>query len=437
MSALHEADTAEFTKSWTTEPRSGPNCCGTWSDETKAEMVEYLPLPVAEEVLDALPADRRKAVLELLPDDFAVDLFQDVDEQKRLSYLHLLSKSRQALTRRLLQYPEDTAGGRMTTSLATVHEGMTIREAIASLDSQSEDAEILSRIFVVDDQHRFVGKVRLRDLTFNKRSRRISEIIDDELIAIRADADQEEAAQMIAKYDLVALPVIDADNKLLGIITHDDALEIVEEESTEDFERSAAIAGETPEEGYLDTPAWMHLRRRFPWVLGLALLGIISGYVILHYESTLKADFILALYLPMIVAAGGNTGGQAATMVIRAMALGEFQLSDFAKVMRKEFAVGVMLGVGLGACIFLQVRFGLITPPGFGRPDLSELLHISGVVALSLAAQITCSTMVGAGLPMLARLTKIDPAVVASPAITTLVDVLGLVIYFTIATHLM
>lgn len=265
--------------------------------------------------------------------------------------------------------------------------------------------------------------------------------MDDEQLAILAGADQEEAVQMMTKYDLVALPVVDGDGRLLGIITYDDALEIQEEESTEDIHMAAAIAGVQEDEGYYRSPILSQFRRRFGWVFFLALLAILSGLIIYSYEKLLEGCFLLAVFMPMIVATGGNTGAQAATMVIRAMSLGEFSPAQFVSVVWKELRIGLLMGALLGVMVacggFLVIEYavrpagGALVPEGAGLPQL--LL----VVGLSLTAQVGCSTLLGAALPMLASALKMDPAIVASPAITTVVDVLGLFIYFGLAALLL
>jgi magnesium transporter len=404
-------------------------------------IASFLPAPEAADLIADLPEDERGEILESLPDDVVTDLIQEADEHVQSGYVELLSDEKKGAAEHLLRYPEESAGGRMTTAFATLRQDMSIRDAIEALDAIKEDTEILSRIYVLDDADHILGKIRLRDLTFNSRSIAIRDIMDDEKIAINALADQEKAMQMILKYDLMTLPVVNDDHQLLGIITHDDALEIQEEESTEDLERAAAIAGERDEEGYLKSPVLAHFKRRAIWVFFLALVAIISGLVIFSYEKLLDNVFLLAVFMPMIVATGGNTGAQSATMVIRAMSLGEFTPSAFARVAWKELRIGLALGALLGLLISLGsflilslvlIPNGIITLP----PDL-PLSMVIATVGISLTVQVACSTLLGAALPMLARACKLDPAVVASPAITTIVDVLGLLIYFSLASAML
>ncbi|MCB1229278.1 MAG: magnesium transporter [Verrucomicrobiae bacterium] len=400
------------------------------------ELTDYLPAAAIERRVRSLSQDERREVLESMSDDELVDLLQEVSDEERPELIELLPEDMREISADLLQFDEHTAGGRMTTAIAKIRASMTIREALAQLKEQQEETEILSRIYVVDNEGRLLGKIRLRDLAFNPRSANVEEFMDGDQIAIQAIADQEEAAQMIARYDMLALPVVDSEFHLLGVITHDDALDILEEEHTEDIERASGIAGDRGDFAYLQTPVTTHLRRRFFWVLGLAFMSLFSGFVMHRYESVFTAHFILALYLPMVVAAGGNTGAQAATMVIRSMSLGELAPRSFWRVIWKEMRIGLMLGGLLGICIALQIQFFL--PKGlFGIDSNASLLHLAGVVALALTVQVTSSTFLGAALPLGAKAFRLDPAVVASPAITSFVDVTGMFIYFTLARWLL
>ena len=404
--------------------------------EVLSELSDYLPAADIERRLGTLPAEEQREVLESMSDDELVDLLQEVPAKQRPEYLELLPEDKQEVSAELLRYPEHTAGGRMTTAFATIRDSMTIRQALEQLSELQEEAEVLSRIYVVDKEGRLTGKTRLRDLAFNPRSMHVSEITDDDQIGIEAMADQEDAAQMLARYDLVALPVLDPQGRPIGVITHDDALEIIEEEHTEDVEKASGIGGEHPDLAYLQTPVGTHFRRRFPWVLGLAFLALSSGVVMLSYEEVLQSHYVLALYLPMVVAAGGNTGSQAATMVIRAMSLGELRPKSFFRVIWKESRIGLLVGSLLGLAVALQIRFALPIEALDVEPN-APLGHLSLVVGLALSAQIVTSNLIGASLPILARTLRLDPAVVASPAITTLVDVTGMALYFTVARALL
>jgi len=400
------------------------------SEEQLPEFLHQLPVADAVAILLQMPDGPLAKVLEEIPDDELVDILQEMPPSQRGHTFHLLSDARHRAARELLRYPEDTAGGRMTTAFATVREDMTVREAIEALRTVSDEAEMLARIFVVDQEGLLIGKVRLRDLTFAPPSERIADINDHDTRAVLASADQEKAVRVMVKYDLLALPVVDDDGRMLGLITYDDAFEIQEEENTEDLERQSGISGDAADESYLNTPVLREVRRRAGWIVSLAFMGLISGCVIYSYQNQLSAIFALTIYMPMIVAAGGNTGGQAATMVIRAMSLGELSPGAILRVAWKELRVGLVLGTLLSACMVAQI---LLLRPGFMHINADTVLSFASTVGLALLTQITASTLIGAILPMAARAAKLDPAVIASPAITTVVDATGLLIYLNLA----
>lgn len=427
---LHHADLAEVFESLNEEERDF--FIDAISAERFAKVITELPNTLVEEALEKFSADDQRQILDLVSDDDRVDLLQDVSYETRDRLLELVEPDDIEVTRSLLRYGEDTAGGRMTMTFGQVGLDLTVKQALDKLRDDHADSETLARVYVTDERGRLIGRLRIRDLAFNKWDTPISEIYLPCQHTILASADQEEAAMMFSKYDLIVLPVIDEHDRLLGIITYDDALEIIEEESTEDIERMAGMAGEVSEESYLNTTLSTHFKRRFPWLLGLALLAIASGYVMLKFEHVLDELFILALFLPMVVAAGGNTGGQASTMVIRAMALGELDEGSTARVAWKELRLGLLLGSLVGGCIAVTT---ILLLPFFYSDMPADIGFVTfGIaVAIALTAQITTSTLVGSLLPIGARKANIDPAVVAAPAITTIVDVSGMVIYFFVA----
>ncbi|MCF6313681.1 MAG: magnesium transporter [Verrucomicrobiales bacterium] len=401
--------------------------------DTLSHLIEFLPASDVEQALDQRTEDDQRQVLEALPDDELADFIQEVSRTEAATFSNLLSADKKAALDKLLEYPENTAGGRMTTAFAKLRKNLTIGQAIQQLENQKESTEVLSRIYIVDAKNRIVGKLRLRDLTFNPPECLIKDVMITEPITVTADTDQEEAAQMMQKYDFVALPVVNKKDHLLGVITHDDAMDILEEETTEDIEKASGIGGERGDVAYLQIPVLTHFKRRFLWVLGLAFTALTSGWILHSYEKELSSAFILTLYLPMIVAAGGNTGAQSATMIIRAMALGELSTGQFFRAIWKEMRVGMLIGLVLGTCIAAQIHFFPIEQVDKGLSSLA----FAGVVGFSLTIQILSSTIIGAALPLLATTARLDPAVVASPAITTLVDITGMIIYFAIASALL
>ncbi len=431
---LHHADLADFYEDLDDDEHDF--FTASLGAEKFSKVITDLPDTMVEESLDRFSVDDQREILDQVSDDDRVDLLQDVSDESRQKFLALVEPDDMDATRSLLGYKEDTAGGRMTTVYGRIALKMTVKEALDELRGSYSQTESLARVYVTDTDGKLIGRLRFRDLAFNTWDTPISEIYLPCNHTILATADQEEAAKMFSQYDLIILPVVDTSGRLLGIITYDDALEIIEEESAEDMEKMAGFAGETSEQTYLNTSISTHFKRRFPWLLGLAFLAIASGYVMIRFEDVLTSFFMLSLFLPMVVAAGGNTGGQASTMVIRAMAVGELGEGNSMRVAWKELRLGLILGSLLGFCIALFTIFIL---PLFGgtMPEGVTYLQFGIAVAISLTAQIMTSTLVGSLLPIGARKANIDPAVVAAPAITTIVDVSGMVIYFFVAQILL
>ncbi|YCM44937.1 magnesium transporter [Verrucomicrobiaceae bacterium 227] len=431
---MHYADLASVYEDLDDDDRKFfSDCLGS---EKFSRILAEIPNTLVEGALGHFSQSEQIGILDSLPDDDRVDILQDVSEEKRQEYLSLLDEKTQDDTRTLLRYGEDTAGGRMTTQIGKILADMTVKQAIDHLRADLESTETLARIFVVDESDRLIGKIRLRDLAFNLWETPIREVLTTEKNSILASADQEEAAKMLARYDMVLLPVVDESNRLLGVITSDDAIEIIEEESTEDIEKGAGISGEQSEETYLNTSIKAHFRRRCGWLVILAFLAILSGFVMMRFEDTLTHIYLLSLFLPLVVASGGNTGGQASTMVIRAMALGELDPEDTRRVAWKELRLGLLLGSLLAVVIGL---FAVFVPPAlqFTLPDGINFTQFGVTVAIALGLQVATSTLIGALLPIGARAIKLDPAVIAAPAITTAVDVSGMVIYFTVARSIL
>lgn len=408
----------------------------TIGPELATDMVAELPDTLIEDALNHFKPAQLRVLLGNLSDDDRVDLFQNVDDETQGRYFGLLGAQDKELTKNLLKYEEDTAGGRMTTKIGRLTADMTVKEAIAVLRRDREDTETLARILVVDKDGRLVGKIRLRELAFNTWDTPISDLMEECDEYILASADQEEAARLLARYDLVVLPVVDEFHHLLGVITYDDALEIVQQESTEDIEKLAGIGGEQSEVSYVNTSAALHFRRRVIWLVGLAFVSIASGYVMYQFSEILQQAFILSLFLPMVVAAGGNSGGQAATMVIRAMALGEISAGHALRIAWKEARTGILLGLSLGLAIsaFIALLLPVIQQDTGGSFSYQQL---AVAVAIALTIQVLSSTVMGAMLPIAARAIKLDPAVVSSPSLSSMVDVSGMLIYFSVASAIL
>ncbi|MGJ8634560.1 MAG: magnesium transporter [Luteolibacter sp.] len=424
---VHYADLAELYEHLNDEERD--YFLKTIGPELATDVVAELPDSLIEDALNHFKPAQLRFLLGNLSDDDRVDIFQVVSNEAQVRFFSLLGSQDKELTKSLLKYEEDTAGGRMTTKIGRITADMTVKQAIAILRRDREDTETLARIFVVDEQGRLVGKVRLRDLAFNPWNTPINDIMEDADEYILAGADQEDAARYLSKYDLIVLPIVDEFHHLLGVITYDDALEIMQEESTEDLEKLGGIGGEQTELTYLNTTVPTHYRRRVIWLVGLAFVSIISGYVMFRFSGVLEKAFVLSLFLPMVVASGGNAGGQAATMVIRALALGEIGANSALRIAWKEARIGIFLGLTLGVAIAAFISFIL---PHFHpeAPDSFSFFQLSFAVAAAITLQVLSATTLGALLPITARAIKLDPAVVSAPSLASIVDVSGMLIYF-------
>ncbi len=399
--------------------------------ERRAEVFNNLDEELQTEIVERITRGEVAQLIGEMPHDDRADLIKRLPDEIRDVVLPALAQAEREDIRRLIAYREGSAGAVMTSDYATLAPNLTASEAIERLRREAPDRETIYYAYVVDEQRKLLGFVSLKDLIVARANRRIADLMHEDVIAATVDDDQETAARRIQKYDLIALPVVDGSGVLVGIITHDDALDIITQEQTEDMEKLMAIAGAHEVGMYLKTPAWEHFRNRAYWVVGLAALGIFSGMVIHSFEGALTSLLILALYMPMLADTGGNTGSQAATVVVRALALGELRPSHVLRVVSKEFQVAAMMAVVLGCVAFGKVMFLTywfqVDTAGFA------LTTIGTCIALALGIQVLSATLIGAMLPLGAARLNLDPAIVASPALTTAVDITGLLIYFTTA----
>jgi magnesium transporter len=406
----------------------------TLQPDIGAEIFTFLDQDVQLEIATAI---KRKEIARLLSEmsaDDRVDLLKRIPEDRREAIMPALAMAEREDIRRLSAYREGSAGAVMTSDYATLTPELSVAQAIERLRKEAPDKETIYYAYVLDQFRHLVGFVSLKDLILAHPNAKIGSIMHRDAIHARVDDDQEEAARKIQKYDLIALPVVNEEGALVGIITHDDAIDIITQEHTEDMEKLMAIAGSHEARVYLRTSSWTHFKNRAVWIVGLAALEIVSGLIIHSYENTLMSLMILALYMPMVADTGGNTGSQSATVVIRAMALGEIVPRDAFKVLFKELKIALLLSLVLGILSWAKVMFlsqGTAIPAGF------SLSRIGLVIAAALSIQVVTATVIGAMLPMGAAKMKWDPAVVASPALTTIVDISGLLIYFTTAKVLL
>lgn len=430
--SFHPALIAEFVASLDADEAWRVLCCA--DPPLRAAIFSHLDRDIQVEIVAALTREETARLLaDMSPDDRA-DLFKQLPVGLQELVLPALAQAEREDIRRLAGYREGTAGAVMTSDYATLHPQLTATQALEHLRDVAPEKETIYYAYVVDAERKLLGFVSLKDLILARREARVDSIMHRDVIFARVDDDQEDAARKIQRYDLIALPVLNGDDQLVGIITHDDALDIVTQEHTEDLEKFMAIAGSHQAGGYLKTPVWRHIQKRLYWVVSLAALGLVSGLVIHSFEATLMQLMILALYMPMVADTGGNTGSQSATVVVRALALRELSPRDALRVIWKELRVSLALAGALGVLSWLKVVY---LSHGSEIPAQFTLPQIAMVIAIALSLQVVTATLIGAMLPLAAASFKLDPAVVASPALTTIVDITGLLIYFTTARLLL
>ncbi|MGQ9863138.1 MAG: magnesium transporter [Bacteroidia bacterium] len=379
------------------------------------------------ELVELIAHKNLSDLLSYMPSDARVDLFQNLPPERQRALLPYLPKPIRENILSLSLYPPDTAGGIMSTDFAAIFPHMTASQAIEKIRYDAPSRRTIYYTYVVDNDMHLLGFVTLRDLILADPSLKVETIMHTEYIAAHVEEDPESVATKIAKYDLVAIPIINDDHQLVGIITHDQALDVVQAEQTEDIQKFMGILPQQAEDTYLQLPVWKHFWRRIVWLVPLALAELVAGWVVHSYEALLSQVYILALYMPMIAATGGDCGGQSATLIIRAMSLGEISVRDTLRILFKETRTGLMIALVLGLVAYLKILF--LTDPT-SLPAGLVAHQIGLVVSLALGLQALSSTLLGALLPILAQRFGFDPAAMAAPFITTMVDATGLFIYF-------
>ncbi len=397
------------------------------SIEERGSLFSEFDIELQHRIFTAYDKATFSYIFENMPSAQRADLYQDFDKNEQAELLPFLTKKVREDVIVLSSYPPETAGGIMSTDFATVVIHMTAEQALAKIRRDAPSQKMIYYIYVVDINMRILGLVTLKDLILCEPQTKLEELVNDFYVYAEVNEDREEVAKKIEKYDLVAIPVLNQYKQLLGIVGHDDAIDVIQEEHTEDLEKLMGIMPSDEDNDYLDTTSLSHFKRRIAWIIGLAVIGILSGLIIQEFEGTLKALIVLAVYMPMMTDTGGNSGSQAATVVIRAMALGEVEMKDWFKVLFKEAKIALMVCMVIGIISFIKIYF--FSSPSH-IPAQYSLFLISISIALALSLQVISSTLIGAGLPMIVKRLNGDPAVVASPAITTIVDITGLLIYF-------
>lgn len=404
--------------------------------EDMLKVFRILPKDLAAEVFSYMDVDNEQFVITSLSDkdagiivdnlmaDDAADLMDEMPANVVKKILANASPDTRRDINHLLRYPEDSAGSIMTVEYVDLKENLTVEEAIARIRKVGVDSETINICYVLDTRRKLIGTVSLRYLLLHESDEVIGDFMNENVISINTLMDQEEAADLFKKYDFTSMPVVDNENRLVGIITVDDIMDIIEEETTEDIEKmNAILPGDKP---YMKTSVFETWKNRIPWLLLLMISATFTGKIITSFEDALSSCVVLTAFIPMLMDTGGNAGGQASATIIRGLSLNDIEFSDAFKVIWKEIRVALLCGLTLAACNFLKLLY------------LDRVgLMVSAVVCLTLVAAVVIAKVVGCTLPMAAKKVGFDPAVMASPFITTIVDALSLMIYFKFATALL
>lgn len=384
-----------------------------------AEALEHLDYDLQYRLLDHLEEPVARAIVAETPSDALVDLMGGIHPRMAANLMHLVPEQDKANIRQLMTYPENTAGGLMTVGYIAVRAYWTCAHVIAHFRKVAPQAEAASYVYVVDAAFRLVGVASLRDILLSSSDTPVSEIMYTKVVTVEANTDQEQAASLLSQYDFVALPVVNEAGRLVGVITVDDIIDVVEEEATEDIQR---LGGTQPlDEPYLKTGLLKMFSKRIGWLLMLFVAESLTGTIMRNYEGMLSQVVALAFFVPLLIGTGGNSGSQASTLVIRALAVGEVTLGDFVRIIWREARLSLIMGL-----VMAIVAYGRALMLN-GTPELGL------TVAATIAAIVVFGSTVGAALPILGKRLGIDPAVFSAPLITTLVDAAGLLIYFQMA----
>ncbi|MGN0502325.1 MAG: magnesium transporter [Ruminococcus sp.] len=372
-------------------------------------------------------SELKEIVDELFVDD-AVDLIEEMPANVVKRILRQADKDMRKQINELLKYPEDSAGSIMTTEFIVLRPDMTAEMAIKRIRRTGVDKETIYTCYVTDNNNRLIGISTVKDLLLADDDDLVNDLMEENVISVNTLDDQEQVAQMFSNYNFLALPVVDNENRLVGIVTIDDAIDVIQEEATEDMEKLAAVL--PSDKPYMKTSVWGIYRKRIPWLLVLMLSATFTSAIISSFEGALASVIVLSSFIPMITGSGGNAGSQASVSVIRALSLGEIEFKSMFKVLWKELRVSILCGATLAAANFIKLMIFDLN----GNPNA---FMIALVVSLTLLGTIMMSKLVGSSLPLLASKIGFDPAVMANPLISTVCDSLSLLIYFGIATTIL
>jgi magnesium transporter len=417
-------------------PADAAECILELPEEEQAIVFRLLPHEQASDVFEYLDADAQQIVLKAMSNEAAAAILNDMSPDDRTALLEdlpaaavtqmltLLSPEERLVAQRLLNYPEDSVGRLMTPDFVSVRPSWTVQQVLDYIRQHGEQSETLNVIYVTDDRGRLIDDVRIREFLLAPLDRKVEDVRDEHFVALRATDDRETALGVFKKYDRHNLPVVDAEEKLLGIVTVDDMLDVQEEETTEDVQKFGGV--EALEEPYMEAPIMSLVRKRAVWLVVLFLGQMLTASVMGVFENEIEKAVVLALFIPLIISSGGNSGSQAATLIIRAMALGEITLADWWKVAKKEVISGLMLGGLLAAIGFIRIAVFSRFSDSYGpHPFLLGL-----TVSAAVLGVVIWGTLSGSMLPLILRRCGFDPATSSAPFVATLVDVTGLMIYF-------
>ena len=417
MNAIDAAEYLEYV-----DPAILPKVFRLFKKDTAAEIFAELDPAVQETIITSITdSEISKLVDELFIDD-TVDMLEELPASVVTRVLRAASPQTRNEINKFLKYPANSVGSVMTSEFISVFSDMTVSEAIDRVRSTGRDKETIYVIYVTDKRRTLQGFIELRDLIFSPQSEIIENVMESSVISAQTLDDQEIAATLISKYDLLALPVVDSEGRLVGIVTVDDAMDVIEEEATEDIEIMAAIS--PTDKPYLKIGVFETWKNRIPWLVLLLISSTFTGSIITHYEQALGSMVILTAFIPMLMGTGGNAGGQASATIIRGLSVGEIRMGNILRILWKEFRISLLCGVSLSVLIFVKAML-------IDRASVEVAL----VVAISLLATVILAKLVGCALPILAKRVGFDPAVMASPFITTIVDAVSLLIYFQIASY--
>ena len=393
------------------------------SKEQAAEVFAELDSDVQENLINAFTDKELKNIVDELFMDDTVDLIEEMPSNVVKRILNNINKTDRKVINELLNYPEDSAGSIMTTEFIDLKENMTVEEAFNKIKKIGLQKETVYNCYVLSVDRKIKGVIDIKELLIAERESKLKDIMDTNVLTVSTLEDQEEVAKMFDKYNMYALPVVDQENRLVGIVTIDDAIDVMQEETSEDFELMAAM---TPtEETYFKTGVFKHAKNRIVWLLVLMLSSMVTGSIITHYEEAFAAVPVLVAFIPMLMGTGGNCGSQSSTLIIRGLAMDEIRLKDYFKDLWKEFRVSIVVG------IILAIANGIRICMQYQDPKLAL------VVGLTIIGVVMLSKALGCSLPMLAKKLKLDPAIMAAPLITTIVDTCSVLLFFQIAVAIL